>query len=285
MILLGFVFSAHAALNIGTFNIRNFDKPGTYTNKNLLKETIQKNAPDLLAVQEIYNDWSFKAFITKEFPEYSVVLSSCGGGGQQKLGFVYNRSKLQLLNSYEDRRLTDSFTFCGSLRPAYVGYFKEKSTSRMFVALSIHLKAGSGSRNFERRAEQYRTIQQMFSEFKAKGYKDVVAMGDFNTTGYDHRNADYNNFVGMLSRVDADTSAEKVSCTSYWTGKDYNDRIEEPSTLDHVVYTDNFLGKNASNTKVGGHCEVAKCQEAYEDALGESYQTVSDHCPVTVSFN
>ena len=279
------MFSAAAGLNVGTYNIRNFDKPGTHTNKKLLKQSILEASPDLLAVQEIHNQSSFKSFVTKELKGYSLALSNCGGGGGQKLGFVYRFSKLRLKKSYEDRRLTSAFdNGCGSLRPAFVGIFEDLEEGRTFVALSVHLKAGSGSRNFERRATQYKHIQDMFAEFEADGHKAILAMGDFNTTGFDHRNQDYINFKRLLTSTGSMTSAQEVSCTSYWSGTNYNDGIEEASTLDHVVFNPGFASYGTPEIKVGGHCAKARCEDVYEDVLGEGYQTVSDHCPVTVSF-
>lgn len=284
-ILSTFMFSATAGLNIGTYNIRNFDKPGSHTNKKLLKENILKASPDLLAVEEIFNHSSFKSFVAKELKGYSVALSNCGGGGSQKLGFIYRSSKLKLKRSYEDRRLTSAFdNGCGSLRPAYVGVFEDLESQKDFVAIAVHLKAGSGSRNFERRATQYSHIKDMFAEFEAEGHDAIVAMGDFNTTGYDHRNQDYRNFQRLLSSAGASTSAQEVACTSYWSGADYNDGIEEASTLDHVVYNRGFASFGSPKVELGGHCAKARCEDVYEDVLGEGYQTVSDHCPVTVSF-
>ncbi len=86
-IITTFMFSATAGLKIGAYNIRNFDKPGSPTNKALLKQNILKESPDLLAVEEIFDKWSFKSFVQKELKGYEVVLSQCGGGGSQKLGF------------------------------------------------------------------------------------------------------------------------------------------------------------------------------------------------------
>lgn len=284
--VLFFSLSALASLNVGTFNIRNFDKPGAFTNKNLLKETIYATGADLLAVQEIYNDSSFKSFVAKKLDNYDLTLSRCGGGGSQKLGFIYNTRVLELISVREDSRVTNAMDdyYCGSLRPALIGVFKVKRTGQTFAAISVHLKAGSGNRNFNRRATQYRLVGDIMTELEAGGQRNILAMGDFNTTGFIHRNQDFDNFQKLLSMVGANTSAEQLKCTSYWSGYDYRDRIEESSILDHVIYTDNFLGGSLERVKVGGHCQKAKCEDAYEDALGESYQSVSDHCPVTLTF-
>ena len=285
-LLLVIAFSASAGLNVGTFNIRNFDKPGSPTDKNLLKDTIDSASPDLMAVQEIFNASAFNSFVKKQMDGYDVVLSRCGGAGGQKLGFVFKKSVVKLIKLKEDARLTNAFDqSCGSLRPALVGNFKDLRTGKTFTAISVHLKAGSGSRNFSRRDKQYGMIVDMFNELKASGETSVIAMGDFNTTGFDKRNDDYRNFQNLLKGAGANTSAEAVKCTSYWSGNDRRDGIEEASTLDHVVYTHGFMGSRSASARVGGHCERAACENVYADVLGETYRRVSDHCPVTITFN
>jgi len=276
---------ASLSLDVGTYNIRNFDKFGASTNKELLESIIRRADPDLLAVQEIFNAESFKSFVAKSLPEYRLVLSECGGGGSQKLGFLYKDSALELLSLSEDARLENAFARrCGSLRPALIGIFKRTGSDQSFAAVNVHLKAGSGSSSYTRRARQYRFIQGIVADLRKNGHQDALLMGDFNTTGYDHRDVDYRNFAALLGNIQAKTSAEQVACSSYWGGQDYNDNIEEPSTLDHVVYTNNFLGAATATATVGSHCERAECKVVYDGVLGESYQNVSDHCPVTVSF-
>lgn len=280
-LLLLFGLSAHA-LKISTYNIRNFDKSGYETNKPLLKKIISNLDADLLAVQEIHNERSFRKFVKVALRDYGLLLSKCGGSGRQKLGFLYKRSKLKLTKTIEDSRLSQAFrNSCGSLRPAMVAVFEENN-SQNFAAVAVHLKAGSGSRNYARRANQYKTVAKIIKELKEKGLKRVVALGDFNTTGFDHRDRDYRNFTEFLDASASSTSAHKVSCTSYWRGRDYNDGIEEASTLDHIVYTDTF--GRPQKLAVGAHCKKANCRDANYYDLGESYKSVSDHCPVSATF-
>ncbi len=154
---------------------------------------------------------------------------------------------------------------CGLLLWAF---FEDQETKKEFVAIAVHLKAGSGPRNFSRRASQYSHLKDMFSEFEADGHKSIVAMGDFNTTGYDDQNQDYRNFQALLSSAGAVTSAEEVACTSYWSGADYHDGIEEASTLDHVVYNAGFLAFGAPKVSVGGHCAKAQCRTSMRTFWG-----------------
>ncbi|MCO4753633.1 MAG: endonuclease/exonuclease/phosphatase family protein [Bacteriovoracaceae bacterium] len=281
-ILLFVALSAHA-FKAGTFNIRNFDKSGSSTNKVLLEQMIEDMDADLLAVQEILNHRSFRSFVESKLEAYELVLSNCGGGGGQKLGFLYKRSALKLISVEEDKRVSQALsrTGCGSLRPALVAIFEDNNSKRL-GAISLHLKAGGGKRNISRRATQYKSVSSIIFDLEDKGIDRIVAMGDFNTTGYDLKNADYHNFLNLLSRTQSTTTAEAIECTSYWKGKSYSDGIEEASTLDHIVYSKSF--GTPKSISVGSHCEKVGCRDVYEEQLGESYKSVSDHCPVSATF-
>lgn len=275
-----------AGLKFGSYNIRTFDKNGSYTNKVELKEIIRKANFDFYSVEEIVNAESFKNFIKINFPQFDVVLSSCGGAGRQKLGFVYNRFKVKMLSIREDDILSDvKSSGCDSLRPAMIGEFQQISNGRKFNAIAVHLKAGSGSRNYSRRNTQYAILGDLVEAFQKRGQKDIVIMGDFNTTGYALRDADYKNFRKFLNDHSLSTSARYIRCTSYWGGSDYSDNIEEASTLDHIVYSDNFMGNDSLSFDVYAHCEKARCRDTYVNVLGTSYEEVSDHCPISLQVN
>ena len=289
ILLCFFVFNSFASINITSFNIRNFDKKGKGTDKTELHRILKNLNSDVIAVQEIYNNKSFQKFTQRYLPQYRLLLSTCGGGGQQKLGFLYKDEKVELIKHVEDGKISDPDGVvtgygCGSLRPAMLGFFKERKSNKKFVAISVHLKAGSGTKNYAKRARQYKYITKMLRSLRLANHKNIVVIGDFNTTGYDLRDQDYKKFNYMLGQTGTDTASKNISCSSYWSGQIYTDDIEEPSTLDHIVYTKKFMGMSLKSVKVGSHCQVANCQEVYDSVLGRSYEAVSDHCPVTASF-
>lgn len=284
--LLLIASSAFASLKMGTFNIRNFDMNGTRTNKELLKKELEIINVDLLAVQEIVNTNSFTNFINTNFNKYQVVLSRCGGSGRQKLGFVYDSSKLELTSSYEELSLSSiDGANCKSLRPGFVGLFKVKASGKKFAAISLHLKAGSGKKNFERRNKQYKLLGNIKKLLTYKGYSNILFMGDLNTTGYIHGDQDFKNFTSLLTSTKMTTVSEKVSCSSYWSGRDNTDGIEEASLLDHIAYTPNFLNSQPRNIQINGHCKKSDCENTDPASLGTIYEEVSDHCPLTFEIN
>lgn len=289
LLLCLFVFNSYASLKISSFNIRNFDKQKNSTDKIELLKIIQNLDADLMAVEEIYNNNSFIKFVQTHLPDYELILSQCGGRGKQNVGLLYRKDKLELNKYVEDEKIAyvngaNSQGKCASLRPALLGYFKEKKSNKKFVAIAVHLKAGSGTKNYNKRWKQYDYIAKMVKNLKAAKIQNIVMMGDFNSTGFNLKDQDYKKFLQMLSLTKTQTISQKLACTAYWGGKDYNDNIEEPSILDHVVYTQGFLGMALKRATVGSHCQLAHCQEAYTSVLGRSYQVVSDHCPVTAVF-
>lgn len=261
-------------------------KPGT-TNKKELVNILNELDFDFLTVEEIVNAGSFTSLIEKNFKDHKLLLSRCGGGGNQKLGFIYNKSKFKLINFYEDDSLSDTSSSdngCGRLRPALIGIFKENRTNKKVVMIGVHLKAGGTPSSYQQRERQYKTLKNIINSFKRKRIYDVVVMGDFNTTGYVHRDDDYTNFTDLLSDVRLNTSAKKLDCTSYWSGMDTQDNVEESSILDHVIYPDNFLNYSKAKVEVHSHCARVTCNNVSNRELGKSYEEVSDHCPVITTF-
>ncbi len=286
--LLFVAFNVEASLRFSTYNIRMFDSKKLQTNLVELKKIIHNLDTDFLTVQEIVDTRGFQNFILKNFKEYKVSLSTCGGMGRQKIGFVYNKSKFKLIRVYEDKRISDfdrnTSDRCGRLRPALVGVFQLRLTGEKFVALGLHLKAGGGLKNYRKRAKQYREINTIINELKAKVSKNIILMGDFNTTGFIDRDMDYRNFDHMLSDAYMHTISERLNCTSYWSGENSQDNIEESSILDHIVHPIAFLGQKRAHSEVHTHCKKVMCNNVSASELGTSYKSVSDHCPITTTF-
>lgn len=288
-ITLCFAHSSYSAIKVASYNIRTFDFKNSYTNKTELKKIIKTLNADLITVEEIINHTSFVSFLGKNFPEYDVHLSRCGGGGKQKIGFVYRKSKFSLEKVYEDNRLSDPGKpvgqyGCGRLRPALVGIFKEKKTRREFVAIGLHLKAGGSQSNYQKRELQYDIVNRMVEELRLADYKDIILMGDLNTTGYILKDEDYKNFRSMLHRTGMTSASSQLDCTAYWAGENRSDNIEESSILDHILHGKKFLGMKAGRTQLHSFCKKSKCDNISKNDLGVQYKEVSDHCPVSVTF-
>jgi endonuclease/exonuclease/phosphatase family metal-dependent hydrolase len=279
----------YAGIKMTTYNIRTFDLKNSSTNKVELKKIITKLNSDFITVQEIVNHKSFTKFIIRNFKGYKLHLSKCGGGGRQKIGFLYRSDKFTLEQVYEDKRLSDTGQIvgeygCGRLRPALVGVFKEKKTKKKFVVIGIHLKAGGTANSYEKRKTQYKIVSRIIEELRLADLKNIILMGDFNSTGFIHFDADYVNFTNMLTKSGMRTSSKDLKCTAYWAGKNRTDNKEESSVLDHIIYPASFLSYKRSRVSLSSHCKRVSCHAVSADSLGLSYKEVSDHCPVSTTF-
>ena len=286
--LIAITSQVYAGTSFVTYNIRTFDSKSVKTNKVELKRLLRELDADFITVQEIVNAQSFRDFIKNEFKDYGLYLSTCGGAGRQKIGFIYLKKKFKLLKAYEDKRLSNpnslSSKSCGRLRPALVGEFQEVKTRKRFFVIGLHLKAGSSLTSYDQRALQYDLIKGLVSELKRKNKRDVILMGDMNTTGYIKGDIDYRNFSQMLRSIDSRSASKSLNCSSYWSGLDTQDNKEESSLLDHILYPSGFLGYKRSRTKLYSFCKKLNCNEVSATRLGVHYKEVSDHCPVKVEF-
>ncbi|MDA8793822.1 hypothetical protein N9N67_11290 [Bacteriovoracaceae bacterium] len=285
------------ALDFTSYNIRVFEpnmvKGYEVTDLGELGKIISRMNSEFISVQEIRNKQAFKKFIKKNYKHYEVVLGSCGGTGRQHVGFVYDKRVFRKVSTYEDMRFSDiprkasvkrsrGSLGCGSLRSVLVGRFQYLATGRYFYAVGVHLKAGGTPSSMERRWVQYNLLVKLVKELTSSKIKDIVIMGDFNTTGYLEENEDYDRFKQMLSRAKLKELSRDAPCSAYWN-KDRNE-YRYPNKLDHVVANSGFLRKYPSRSQTFSHCKKVRCDIVTETKLGTSYEKVSDHCPVNVSF-
>lgn len=282
--LIIFSFITQASLVLKSYNIRNFSSDKT-TNLPLLKKILTQNRAHVMAVQEIKNTKLFKKFIESEFKHFSykAVLSKCGGRGGQKLGFIYDSHRLELENFKEDLSLAGNEPSCnGSSRPAAIALFKDKLKNHRFAAISVHLKAGGCQKCFDKRVLQLKKLSLIIRDLNAKGIDKIVSMGDYNTTHYNKQSERRETFLDFVSHHRMKDTAMAMKCSSYWKGSNYQDQIEEPSLLDHILISDSFLAAYKEKRKVslGVHCQRNFCKRSYAENMGQAYFQVSDHCPI-----
>lgn len=297
LIIFSLSFKALFALDFTSYNIRVFEpnmvKGYEVTDLGELGKIIDRMDSEFISVQEIRNKQAFKKFINKNYRHYEVILANCGGTGKQHVGFVYDKRVFRNVSSYEDMRFSDiprranikgsqRNLGCGSLRSVLVGRFQYKPTGRYFYALGVHLKAGGTTSSMQRRWVQYDLLVKLVRELTSSKIKDLVVMGDFNTTGYMEENEDYDKFMSMLRKAKLKEMSEEAQCSAYWN-KDRNE-YRYPNKLDHVIATAGFLKKYPVHSQTFSHCKKVSCDIVTETKLGTSYEKVSDHCPVNVSF-
>lgn len=281
--------SAQAAITIGAYNIRNFDYDERYrirTNKSELSTILKNLKADVLSVEEVVNKVEFAAFITSKMPGYKVAISECGGAHGQHLGFIYNSATIDLLSFNEDLSISEPGEAGGcnsGSRPLAIGLFQIKTSKQKFYGLTAHLKSGSQSDSVLKREKQYQIIKNTVKELKSKtGVADFFIAGDLNTTEYINRGVDYKMLTKVVAELGMIDLSQNLGCSAYWWGGT-DDGREEPSLLDHLIVTPG-LRKNSNEALLHAHCKKVSCRQATLQELGISYESVSDHCPMTATI-
>jgi endonuclease/exonuclease/phosphatase family metal-dependent hydrolase len=272
---------AIAGWTLSTFNIRNFDhdRDAGPTNIAELRRLIQETKSDVMTFQEVVNIPAFQNVVASNLPDYQIVRSDCGGFGKQNLAVVFNKAHFELVSKEEDLSFTGKDGTCGSLRPVMIVTLKQKATQQEYIFAVVHLKAGGDARSMQTRWGQYNRLKSLVAKYQKK---KIILLGDFNTTGYNQGNEDFTKFEEFLSSARLRTSAEEVSCTNYWHGGD-QDPSYISSVLDHILMQDS-VHAGLRSVRVASHCQKNACRPAMPGDLGVSFASVSDHCPVQVTF-
>jgi hypothetical protein len=281
--------SLHAAITLGAYNIRNFDYDERYrirTDKVELSIMLKSLNVDVLSVEEINNSAEFINFVATKLPGYGAVLSECGGAHGQHLGFIYNKKTVDLLSFNEDLSISDPGYAGGcdtGSRPLGIGLFQIKSSKQKFYGMTAHLKSGSNPESQAKRTKQFEIIKKLMKELKSKTkIEDFFLAGDLNTTEYVSRGNDYKVLTKFVSDLGMVNLTQSLKCSAYWWGGT-DDGIEEPSLLDHVIATPGLI-KTTVKPQLNAHCKKVSCQSASLAQLGVSYESVSDHCPITAQI-
>ena len=147
---------------------------------------------DLIAVQEIATNLDGFRQLISLLPGYSTVVSD-PGGNDERLGFIYNKNKVNLLEMIGEvavppsdhryiRMKTVSGTFTGFDRNPYIASFR--SGNMEFVIVSVHLYYGSNAwyHKDRRTLETYSIARwgDLRRKSDASYSKNIIILGDFN---------------------------------------------------------------------------------------------------------
>ncbi len=283
LLLLSLLIGSHAwaGWSVSSYNIRNFDHDpeAGQTNLDELGKNLKEFKSDVMAFVEVVNVEAFKKVIKTTLPTHVAAISSCGGFGKQKLAIVYNPKLFTFVSQVEDMTFSGSSGSCGSLRPAFVVTLKNNTDKKTYVFAAIHLKAGGADSAMRQRWSQYELLGKLVKQYKSQNF---IMMGDFNTTGFNLKSEDYDRFEKVLNSSSMQTMSENLACTSYWTGTLGNGQ-HQSSVLDHIILESDMVS-GVDEVFLGSHCAKMDCKDATPEELGTSYQTVSDHCPIQVTF-
>ncbi len=291
-----FVFAQNSTtLEVGSFNIEwfpckddgemmkqyginlRYPPEGNATDTTALFALLKELDIELLGVQEIVDTKLFGELAKRHLgEEFEFVYAP--GGGDQKVGFLYDSSVLELVGTaemYSSVQLSPD----SRLRPALRGYFKTKPDGFDFHAIVLHLKASP--RGWDLREQQWNALEEILSELPEKtGDADIILVGDMNNVT-DRREEEFMPLMRQLGYHWASGEAPGLP-TNYWQPDWKVQRIQE-SAIDHIMVSGDAKVEYVENSiRVGGMCAADSAE--YVDNFPDYYNNISDHCPVFATF-
>jgi endonuclease/exonuclease/phosphatase family metal-dependent hydrolase len=163
---------------------------------------------------------------------------------------------------------------CG-LRQAGTLVMLEDDGGHRLGVLSVHLRPFP--KHFDVRREQWARVLERLDETERRYDAPVLAVGDYNSTGFRGEPAREREFVeGAVAGAGYRLPTADLPCTEYWRPAGDAGPFR-PSMLDHVVAT-----RGDWQAEVRGMCERLACSPTEPGAMDPDYYSVSDHCPVVV---
>jgi endonuclease/exonuclease/phosphatase family metal-dependent hydrolase len=290
-----------AILRVGTWNIRWFPRgcpsnstcPDKATDIPWLACTIAWMNTDLFALQEILAtpdaEFSLNALRSEldrlTGGSWQVDLQSCGGTSDQHVGFLWNGSRVALLQLADAWELNGAATgptgsaCAGNLRPGRYALAKTP-IGVDFHLLSVHFDSGRTSRDYNHRRQAAQRIGQIMIGGTPilELDRDVLVLGDYNTMGReDSPPISGQEELGVFD-VELSPGFRRLpmtpNCTEYFQGKG--------GTLDHIVASTG-MQEVAATARVTGYCALAACTDM-TGAMPAAAERLSDHCPVVVDI-
>lgn len=290
-----------ATLRVGTWNIRWFPRgcpsnescPNQATDIPWLACTIAWMNVDVLAIQEIlatpdaeFSLNALRADLARlTGGSWQVDLQACGGTSDQHVGFLWNGSRVALLQLTDTWELNGAATgptgsaCAGNLRPGR--YASANTPIGVDVhLLSVHFDSGRTSRDYDHRRQATQRIGQIRvgNTPILERDRDVLVLGDFNTMG--RQDGPPVSAQEELAVFDQELTPGfrrlpmTPNCTEYFEGK--------AGALDHIVASTG-MQEVAATARVTGYCAVAGCANL-TSPMPAAAERLSDHCPVVVDI-
>jgi len=280
------------SLRIASWNVRNFplderpqeDDLGYSRRTNIcdFEAAFGGLDADLYGLQEVNDIRRFQPILRRACGERSmdVRYSPSGGRHGQHLAIAWDNSVFELVGEPMEVR---ELVLEPGMRPAFAGYFRSLRAGGVdFTLVVVHLE--SGPRNFADRRRQNRALALWIEAWIDEiGDPDVIALGDFNTTGSPRGGleGELQSADAILGRVGLERLHNPLGCTSYWEGGGGRDGVHVPSMLDHVFVSG--FGAVTTPLEAWLHCARWQCEDLISRSGEEdgTFWDVSDHCPLT----
>jgi len=254
------------AIDIAAWNIENF--PADASTPALVADLITSLGIDLVAVEEIADLDAFDELI-ELLPDHEGLLSfhEYSPGEFQKVGYIFRADLLEVDPEsllFED----DTFQFPRPPFQVRVTVPGAAGGPAEFVAIVLHLKAGTGTEDRERRRAAMITLEQHVRGLVDGGDPNVILLGDYNEILTSDAGRDvFGPFLDATDRyvVETDELAQAGAFTFVPTGR----------MLDHIVTTTGFAGSLGAGDAVIPPLDVE---------VPDYVDRVSDHLPVAIAL-
>jgi endonuclease/exonuclease/phosphatase family metal-dependent hydrolase len=264
-------------VTVATFNIRVFPEPST--DRGLVAQRVAQTNASTIAVQEIADAAAFEAMLAdasaRSGRDYKLVLGACLGPRRLTTGVVYDANAWHLEHFEHYKQLRKGESTCGDEMPGTLAVLDDGS--RRLAVLSVHLQPFPIG--FDRRRSQWSRVLTILSEVREAWAPDaILAMGDYNSTGFSSEPKAERPFVERLLQDSPYALAtHALPCSEYWQPKARRGPYQ-PSILDHIV----VAGGTWETPQATQMCERLECQRVAYEEMDRDYDRVSDHCPVVM---
>jgi hypothetical protein len=254
------------AIDIAAWNIENFPADGNTAA--LVADLITSLGIDLVAVEEIADLDAFDELI-ELLPDHEGLLSfhEYSPGEFQKVGYIF---RADLLEVDPDALLFEDDTFQFPRPPFQVRVTVPGAVGgpAEFIAIVLHLKAGTAPEDRERRRAAMVTLDQHVRGLVDAGDENVILLGDYNEILTSEAGRDV--FAPFLDATDlyavqTDELAQAGAVTFVPTGR----------MLDHIVTTTGFAESLSAGEAVIPPLDVE---------VPDYVDRVSDHLPVAIAL-
>jgi len=249
----------NTTFDVATWNIENFtvedDTP------RLVADLIASLALDFVAVQEVVDEDAFDELVER-LPGYDGVLADIGAF--HNLGFIYRADLATVTNPtvwFRDDRFgfpREPFGVTVTVNPC-------SDQSFDFVAITVHLKAGRGGEDADRRLAANLALEELTRELVETVDEDVLLLGDFNDRLTTNGGREVMEPWLDSPRYRMQTLAAEAD--------DFYSFVPSRVFYDHIITTVGLDAETAGNVGF-----VAQLDRQY----GQYVDRVSDHLPVVI---
>lgn len=250
-----------ATLEVATWNIENF--PKNESTPSVLANMIASLDLDMVALQEIQDIDAFNELVER-LRGYEGMLSShtYGDGTYQKVGYIYRTDLITLSGAF----LLFSQQGYEFPRPAMKVDVTVDNGSRSFTftAIALHLKAGGGFSDRQRREGAVVILEDhLRTTVEGSGNDRLMVLGDFNDTLAGPG-------ANVFAPISSDTAAYTIRTQDNATSGDIS-FVPSSVLLDHIVTT------SALDAELSGSAAIIpRLDMQMTGYVGQ----LSDHLPV-----